>query len=331
MSPVTIIDRVPTFWVEKPWLRFLLGDLAGEIIRDPSGDLVVPHSLIVTQRPDVLTDQQLDRIRQTPQVGLFHISDEWYRRPVDAYPAFSYVWRQHLHSGLRGNGIRSIPLGPASVDEISVDLPAASLTPLVERPHPVAFLGKLTTTRFAAMKNLSTIPGAVVRPSGRFDMRGTALPAAEYMGILRESVFVACPMGNVHLESFRVYEALEAGAVPIVERRRRFDYFALLLGDYPFPSVQAWSEAPRLIHSLGEGQSLRSIQKRTRDWWHRYKVELCGSVQADVTSNDDRRVLITGGRGRGARYRELSKHQNLPALARRAQLTAIRLRRHLKT
>ena len=297
---ITIIDRVRTPWLELPWLRFLLGDLAGDVVGDPGGAVVVADSLVVTQRPDLIDSGQLERIRATPGVGLFHISDEWYRRPLGAYRAFSYVWRQHLHSGLRGSGVRPLPLGPTCLDAITVDLPEASRVPLGERRHSVAFVGKLVTTRFSASRALAGVPGALVRVSGTFS-EAERVPPAAYMAILRDSTFVACPMGNVHLESFRVYEALEAGAVPIVERRPRYDYFALLFGDYPFPSVERWSQAPAVVARLGRGAALAELEEETRRWWRTRKDELRLAVQADVTRRQGERVALTGGGGRVAR------------------------------
>lgn len=325
-ATVTIVDRVTTAWVEEPWPRFLLGDLAGETVRDPGGEVVVPGSVIVTQRPDLLSEEQLSRVASTPHVGLFHISDEWYRRPLGAYRAFSWVWRQHLHSGLRAEGVRALPLGPVSTGEIDVGLHAASATPLVERAHPVTFVGKLVTTRFAAVEALSGIAGALVVPTGRF-APGTGFRPPEYAAILRSSALVACPMGNVHLESFRVYEALEAGAVPIVERRRGLDYFALLLGDHPLPNVRAWRDAPALVRELRREAALRDLQEATREWWRRHKEELRRAVQADAASTGDRRVRVMRGGGRLAGARELARHHNATAWARRAQLTALRLGR----
>lgn len=326
---ITIVDRVRTPWLELAWLRFLLGDLAGDVVGDPGGKVVVADSLVVTQRPDLIDPGQLERIGATPGVGLFHISDEWYRRPLGAYRAFSYVWRQYLHSGLRGSAVRPLPLGPACLDEITVDLPGASRVPLGERRHSVAFVGKLVTTRFSASRALARVPGASIRVSGTF-AAAQRVPPAEYMAVLRDSAFVACPMGNVHLESFRVYEALEAGAVPIVERRPRYDYFALLFGDYPFPSVQRWSQAPAVVARLGRGAALAEIEEETRRWWRTRKDELRLAVQADVTSRRGERVALTGGGGRLAGLREMARHHNLTAAGRRGQLTAIRLARRLR-
>jgi hypothetical protein len=48
-----VVAQRPGF-VELPWLRFLLGDLLGEVVDDPDRRLVLPDSLIVSDRPDLL-------------------------------------------------------------------------------------------------------------------------------------------------------------------------------------------------------------------------------------------------------------------------------------
>lgn len=327
--PLTIVDRVATPWREEPWLRFLLGDLAGDTVADPDGSAVLPGSVIVTQRPDLLTEEQRREIRATPGVGLFHLSDEWFKRPIASYGAFSWVWRQYAHSGLRGERLRALPLGPVSVASISTGLPDASRRPLAERTHPVAFIGHLVTTRFAAVAALATVPHALLRPTGCFDAHGEAMSIDEYNGALRDAAFVACPMGNANIESFRVYEALEAGAVPIVEARRGFDYFRLLLGPNPLPTVRSWSQAPALIAELHEDRTLGALQERTRSWWQGYKEQLRRSVRADVLDASGRRATVHGRHTRPVMMRELARHQNATALVRRSQLTAIRAQRRL--
>jgi hypothetical protein len=54
----------------------------------------------------------------------------------------------------------------------------------------------------------------------------------DYAQLLSETIFAPCPAGWENLDSFRVCEALEAGCIPIVERRPFYDYFRHLFGDH---------------------------------------------------------------------------------------------------
>ena len=86
-------------------------------------------------------------------------------------------------------------------------------------------------------------------------------------------------MGNVNLECFRVYEALECGSIPIVEKRWTLDYFRNLLGDHPLPTVRSWPEARRMIGRMVDNPAqIDALQERCVSWWERYKREYSAQV-----------------------------------------------------
>src|SRR4029077_12913833 len=106
------------------------------------------------------------------------------------------------------------------------------------------------------VRNLSTIEPHICfssTPVGgvEFFDRGPAgkrrIPKEDFVEILRQSAFAPAPMGNASLESVRLYDALESGAIPIVERRLTLDYFKGFLGKHPLPTIDSWSEGRRLI------------------------------------------------------------------------------------
>src|SRR5205085_4230318 len=106
-----------------------------------------------------------------------------------------------------------------------------------------------------------------------------SLTPAEYKQVLEESIFAPSPMGNVNLECFRVYEALEQGAIPIVERRFTLDYFRSLLGNHPIPTVASWQEAGNLVKSLLSSPSdLEALQRTCLSWWQQFKHSLTSEV-----------------------------------------------------
>jgi hypothetical protein len=65
----------------------------------------------------------------------------------------------------------------------------------------------------------------------------------EYVGEVLNSKFVACP-GGMNAETFRFYEALELGAVPMYVRQEGDElYFKRLNETIPILSLNSWSEA----------------------------------------------------------------------------------------
>ena len=150
----------------------------------------------------------------------------------------------------------------------------------------------------------------------------------EYQRILRDSIFVPCSMGNINLESFRVYEALECGAIPILEKRLGLDYFVRLLGPHPLPTFGSWRQAAHFITLIRDDRiALLNLQKQCMDWWATYKQNLREHVvgflenpSAEEGSYIDWRHSLPGWQSA-----ELMRHHTMRAIARRVKLHLARL------
>jgi hypothetical protein len=64
------------------------------------------------------------------------------------------------------------------------------------------------------------------------------LPPASYLAKMLQAKVAPAPSGPVTPDTFRLYEALEAGCVPIAEG---LDYWRFLFGDVPFPVLTSWA------------------------------------------------------------------------------------------
>lgn len=273
---ITIITHQPGP-EELPWARFLLGDWAGDVVDDPERQLVLPNSLVVTRRPDRLRGKVLSKLRRLGSVGLFHVGDDRYRARLDAYGAFAFVWRTYYHTALDGLTVRQVPLGPRGVEPIIVPPTTRALRGPGERLYTWSFAGTRSTSRDAMLDALAGIDGGVAQIGPVDDL------AADHE-VLADTVFVPCAMDGTHLESTRIYDALEHGAIPIVERRRWLDYFGLLFGSaHPVPSVRSWAEAPDLMRGLlADPPALSALQRRVVGWWSSLKAHVATEAQEDV-------------------------------------------------
>lgn len=265
------------------WVRCLLGDWAGEVVGDPGDALVVPDSLMVCDRLDLLRSRVLSQVRRAGTVGLLHVGDKRYRSRLGAYVAFAFVWRTYYHSGLRDLAVRQLPLGPADVDASvagGVSSPA-SLRPPMERLYNWSYVGPRDPGSEPMLDALRLVDGGHVRV---LDDNGAAAQAdVDRVAVLADSVLAPCPSVDRHLETSRIYDALELGAIPVIERRRRFDYFGELLGDHPLPTVRAWEDAPDLLRRLLADQArLAGLHERVMTWWAGHKRELALTLQSDV-------------------------------------------------
>jgi hypothetical protein len=161
--------------------------------------------------------------------------------------------------------------------------------------------------------------------------RTTALTSEEYQSLLENTVFAPCPMGRLNLECFRLYEALECGAIPIVERRPTLDYFTRLLGPNPIIQVRSWEDARDKIRSLAaDPPRLNQLQQLISGWWDLHKLSVKNRISRFVTS----RVNGTSSNVRAVKWAynlpfwqmiELARHHSGPAMMRRFSIQATRL------
>lgn len=126
-------------------------------------------------------------------------------------------------------------------------------------------------SRKMMVENVKKIPNGELHISGGF---AQGLSHDEYYRIMERSKIVLCPRGNISPDSFRLYEALEAGCIPIVED---ILFFNRLFNKPPFPIVNTsnqWSEA---IYNVLNNYEV--YQKQVPKWWKETKDELFGMLR----------------------------------------------------
>jgi len=89
--------------------------------------------------------------------------------------------------------------------------------------------------------------------------------------ILTSTEFIPCPNGFVHPETYRLYEALECGCIPIVENA--YKYYDRLFPNNPFIKIDRWIEAKPVIREWGDDQ-IKQKREECRIWWSHYKNQL---------------------------------------------------------
>jgi hypothetical protein len=114
--------------------------------------------------------------------------------------------------------------------------------------------------------------------------KGRVFDRVGFQRLLSDTIFSPCPMGNVILETFRVYESLEMGCIPIVERRRRMAYYDRLMPGHPLPTFASWPEAGEFVKMMSNDKSkLIATQHAIAEWWYSYKAQLRSDVASFVS------------------------------------------------
>jgi len=265
---------------EAEWLRHMLGDaVAGEKvdntwshISDPM--IVVDNRLVAEKAP-----YYQRAFEQGARIILVHLSDEAFRDDYGIYKYCEAVIRNYWSELLaESQRVLFLPLGCKAgfVKHDHVSKPTA------QRRHVWSFAGDMKKyTRSEMVAAMGEIAPGFTHLTEGFNSTD-CLPIDDYRALLDDTVFVPCPGGWSNLETFRVYEALEAGCIPIVEQRPGFDYFTRLLGPHPIPTITRWAEAIDLVRHMHKEDHIAHTQAMCTSWWQDYKTRLEHRVAAFI-------------------------------------------------
>lgn len=219
------------------------------------------------------------------QLILLHLSDEFANDDLAPYssPAVKAVirnyWRPELSS--YGKKVLTIPLGFASGRGAKY-LPTA---PSFEsRTNIFAFAGSLDRAgRQEALSALSAVTPHEVKTKPMWDAKDP-LAGPEYIQMLRGAQFVPCFRGSCALESYRLYEALEHGAIPIYVASESAhgakDELKELYGPNPFLGFPDWATAATLLPQLSKKpEVMEKHRAAAQKWWAEKKAEVKRSIK----------------------------------------------------
>ncbi len=173
------------------------------------------HLLVVyRQTTEEEISRFMDLLEEARAVGkrviVIHLSDEYMANDISFYedPCVSFVIRNYIRPltpAIRSK-VLTLPLG--YYRKAMGPVPALS-----ERKLLWSFHGTSWFNRLAMIDTLAEQTPHSLRVKETWDDAGSS--SEEYLGDLLNSVVIPCPRGN-NEESFRIYEALEAGAMPFL-------------------------------------------------------------------------------------------------------------------
>jgi hypothetical protein len=97
--------------------------------------------------------------------------------------------------------------------------------------------------------------------------------------MLQESVFALCPSGQDSMDSFRIYEALEAGCIPItLKNSEQFKLYPSYwngvfrgASEIPFVATENWDEALIRIRETLD-KDFEADKENCKKLWNTYKT-----------------------------------------------------------
>lgn len=144
------------------------------------------------------------------------------------------------------------------------------------------FAGQMSHARRHRMgEAFSGMPNGKLIPTAGF---GQGLEHEEYYRYMARARVVPCPSGPATADSYRVAEALEAKAVPLLDACSldgEKGYWDRVFGpDHPFIVVDDWMEVRQKLPGLLE--DWERIQRLTGYWWLAYKLKFRDWLAQDL-------------------------------------------------
>jgi len=274
-SPIRLVWHCRCW--ERRWAEFLLSGLnvIPSEAESLAGDAPSPviHAVSTGRNglpPDSAAAERIRAdIRDGKKVGIFHLSDEWFCSDTSFYKGAAFVLKFYYCSFISHPAIKYVPLGfPESLPHPEKDRPAS------ERKLVWSFCGERKYSRVEMLRAFAKI--SPHRYPEKF------ISDEEYRSMVTDTVFAPCPMGNTTPDTLRLYESLENGCIPIVEKRWTIDYFGRIFPDgCPIPRFQSWAAAARWVQAQS-GEERDRLQREIQHWWTSEKAKLREQVSQFV-------------------------------------------------
>lgn len=265
-------DRLNSW--EEDWLMECLSGLDVTVVDDANYKKYLDNSVIVLSAWKLKGSKEyFKKLKKLGyRFGVILLGDERYLASPDFYKYPKFVLRNYWHKNFQHqNHVIPFPLG-YKVGFWSDCQPSRALSP--QRDFTWSFAGQIANkpTREAMVSAMKVFPQYYIHEIHAW-ADSNSLNTSQYRDLLLNTLFVPCPSGWCNLDSYRVYEALECGCIPIVEKFPQ-DYFSNFFGNHPFIAVDSWDQAPAQIAPLlADPILLEQRRLQCYQWWQTKKKE----------------------------------------------------------
>ena len=269
LSPFTVYCRGnQDASMERDWFKSLWPQI--EFKPFDSVDTLPPNSWLLVAKPAIPFWTAICQALHEKGIPfrVLHVSDEGCADPIEFYNLGSCkkVIRNYVRPGL-DEKVLVLPLGPAT------SKPSGPVPSFSERTHVWGFHGTNWFDRETLLKPLLTFTPHEVHWTPDFK-HTTMTGPKKYQEMLLKSQFVPVPRGN-HAETFRLYEALDHGAIPLYVRTAGDDvYWSWLRRHLNLLELTSWNQVPKVLELFRtfpkKGEQYRA---GLLDQWTKWRAE----------------------------------------------------------
>ena len=214
--------------------------------------------------------------KKCSSIYLIHLGDEGGTEDTNlVYNYCKHVWRTFgLPKYFNNDKITCIPIGYKS-------RPNFQNKEIIKRKFLWSFMGTIHgASRYDLIHQNQNLKPNFINKTSSF-ASGESLDSEKYYEILYDSIFIMVPHGYIHPESYRLYETLEAGCVPIIENPHNF--YDNFLPKNPLIKINLWKESSEIIKKLfNDKNKLKEKSNEINLWWKNYKKNLQNQFKSKI-------------------------------------------------
>lgn len=261
---------------EVDWLRYLVSDIQSHIdIENDWRKIDASKNTILICNHAVPYRAVLENLRQqNKKYAIVLLSDENLWEPCEWLhdPACVGLLRNYIHP----NQLKHPKVGYFGLG-YKKDFCKYLTKGTVAKNYQWSFAGTPHGERQKMLDIFSEIKPHKIQKCSGFGA-DDGLTTEEYAKMLQQSTFALCPEGQDSMDSFRIYEALEAGCIPITKNfSKQFQirpsyWHAVFYGvtDIPFINADTYEECLNRISSITT-EEIVALHKRCEELWLAYK------------------------------------------------------------
>ena len=256
------------------WIYEILNKIQFRLIRNAkdleSGDILIIIDSSVEEKSELYARLKLI----CSKIYLIHLGDESVSQDLSLiYNNFNFVWRAFCSNRyFKNKKVSCLPLGYKSGTSFKEKV--------VKRKYKWAFIGTPhKSSRHDLLFQLSDIEPSFSHKTNKFNEK--IVEVDKMSEILSTTEFIPCPNGFVHPETYRLYEALECGCIPIVENA--YKYYDRLFPKNPFLKIDKWVEIKPVIKEW-KNEKISEKRQECGTWWSQYKKQLQKFMKNKINS-----------------------------------------------
>tara|TARA_R110000824_G_scaffold46485_2_gene133518 strand:+ start:8404 stop:9222 length:819 start_codon:yes stop_codon:yes gene_type:complete len=226
--------------------------------------LIEDYSFIIN-----VWDHEMPTDTKYPKI-LISTSDEAHKMPSQAYDSdFVHIFKQY-HPMTNTND----PLSVITSDKVTA-IPLCELQgvedrniPISERKYDWSWMGQFDPYRRVEFRDAIDTLAKNEKLTSKvlwYEGWNNGESIESYSDVINQTKIMPVPRGSGSLESFRFFEALKCGCIPMCTQQPHVDFYNVA----PYFSIPSWDHFGNFVKSLKERQKeIEYLSEQARNWYN---------------------------------------------------------------